>query len=281
MATPQQLFDEYIQLRRKGLDAPTVLQQLRGRIELLPANERASIVKQVKVWESHQTDSVAPTPIKPISATGKTDSLQARQVTQQETNPAPVPAFVLPQNLETKPVPSPTPAKQVTPPIVCPNCGKMNDAKEVMCYSCGFVLQLQNSAFATVPLTGSDNPARDESYFGPDATLVMSVRGTNKVYRVQPQKQDHEIIVGRSDGSAMQPDIDLVDLGAGQLGVSRLHAAIQYNGKHHTISLSDMNSANGTFVNGQKLHPQEVRVLRHSDELRLGRMVFQVLFQQN
>jgi pSer/pThr/pTyr-binding forkhead associated (FHA) protein len=42
-----------------------------------------------------------------------------------------------------------------------------------------------------------------------------------------------------------------------------------------------MNSANGTFVNGQRLHPQEVRVLRHGDELRLGRMVFQTLFHQS
>lgn len=255
MPTPQQLFNEYMDLRRNGFDATSALQHLRGSIELLPASERAAIVKQVKVWESHQTNPVIPSPIKPIS--------------------------IAPKNTAAEPRRTAPPAAATAPkPITCPNCGKTNDSKEVMCYSCGFVLQANNSAFSTMPLNAADSPARDDSHFGAGATLVLSLRGTNTAFRIQPQKQDHETIIGRSDGSAMQPDIDLVDLGAGQLGVSRLHIAIQYNAKHHTVCVSDMNSANGSFVNGQKLHPQEVRVLRHGDELRIGRMVFQVLFQQ-
>lgn len=273
MMTPQQLFEEYIQLRRNGLDAPTVLQHLRGRIELLSANDRAEVVKQVKIWEGHQTNPIRSNQsntsgqIKPISPKGKTDSTPSlRKAVQQHA-----PAFTN----------QPTASSQGAWPLACPNCGKMNDASAVFCYSCGFVLQAQQSAFSTVPLSSMDSPQHDDSYFGPNATLVLSLRGTKKGYCIQPQKQEHEVIIGRSDGSAMQPDIDLVDQGAGQLGVSRMHVAIQYNGKHNTVCISDMNSANGTYVNGQRLHPQEVRVLRHSDELRLGRMVFQVLFQQS
>ena len=77
----------------------------------------------------------------------------------------------------------------------------------------------------------------------------------------------------------MRPDIDLSEHNAGELGVSRLHVALQYNAKNNLLSLSDMKSANGTFINGQKLYPQEVRVLRDGDELRLGRMVLRAYFK--
>jgi hypothetical protein len=300
MPAPQQIFNEYVQLRKGGLEATTVLQMLRGHIEQLPAVERAAIVKQVKVWEAQhvnlpQPTSAANTPLNAASAIPAVRPVTARVK----------PAAELPQALTTGRAPAIQPiapltrlpteetlvvvapvVENVPPPgadakqIACPHCGKLNGATAVLCYSCGCVLIEQSSPFATVTLESGDGPAQDDSYFGPNATLVLHVRGSNKTYRVQPQKEQHEVIIGRSDGSSMQPDVDLADQNAGQIGVSRLHLSIQYSSKHNTISISDLNSANGTFVNGQKLHPHEVRVLRHGDELRLGRMVFQILFLQ-
>jgi pSer/pThr/pTyr-binding forkhead associated (FHA) protein len=40
----------------------------------------------------------------------------------------------------------------------------------------------------------------------------------------------------------------------------------------------DRASANGTFVNGQRLHRNEVRVLRNGDDIRLGRLVLSAKF---
>jgi hypothetical protein len=248
MVTPQQLLDEYVQLRSNGFDATSTLKMMRGRIELLPASDRTGLVKQVKVWETKQHSAAHPEPaqaaIKPVTPPNdlafKADNAQR---------------------------------------LACPSCGKMNKAQDIICFSCGSILQQNSSPFATMPLNGGDDP--DESFFGSETTLVLLLRGTEKMYRVQPQKQQHEMVVGRGEGGTMQPDVDLADQGAAQLGVSRLHLAIRYSSKHNTVSISDMSSANGTFVNGQRLHPQEVRVLRHGDELRLGRMVFQTMFHQN
>jgi hypothetical protein len=245
MVTPQQLFDEYVQLRSNAFDATSTLQMMRGRIELLPASDRATLVKQVKVWETKQHSS------------GHAES-QPGQIKSLKNEGAA--------------------ASQKGKRVACSNCGKMNGANDVFCYSCGYMLHETSSPFATMRLGNGEAP--DDSYYGTDATLVLLVRGTKKMYRVQPQKQQHEMVMGRGEGGTMQPDIDLADQGAAQLGVSRLHLAIRYSSKHNSVSISDMNSANGTFVNGQRLHPQEVRVLRHGDELRLGRMVFQTLFHQ-
>ena len=108
---------------------------------------------------------------------------------------------------------------------------------------------------------------------------MLVVDGTSYSYKVQPQRYKHETVIGRSEGSTMKPDIDLGAHNASEMGVSRLHVALQYNAKNSLLSVSDMKSANGTFINGQKLYPQEVRVLRDGDELRLGRLVLRVYFQ--
>ena len=43
--------------------------------------------------------------------------------------------------------------------------------------------------------------------------------------------------------------------------------------------VSDLGSANGSFINGQRLLAKEIRVLRHGDELRLGKLVMTVSFR--
>jgi pSer/pThr/pTyr-binding forkhead associated (FHA) protein len=120
---------------------------------------------------------------------------------------------------------------------------------------------------------------RASDFFGPESTLLLVVIAVNYTYSIQPQTKKHETVIGRSEGSTMRPDIDLSEHNAGELGVSRLHVALQYNAKNNLLSVSDMKSANGTFINGQKLYPQEVRVLRDGDELRLGRMVLRAFFK--
>lgn len=50
-------------------------------------------------------------------------------------------------------------------------------------------------------------------------------------------------------------------------GVSRVHAGLEWNGAGFT--LRDLDSANGTYVNGQRL-VESVRVLRDGDKITLG-----------
>ena len=85
------------------------------------------------------------------------------------------------------------------------------------------------------------------------------------------------MIIGRMDWEANeQANIDLSPFGARERGVSRQHAALHRNG--HTVSLVDLNSSNGTFINGVRLIPYQPRLLREGDELCFGSMRFRVSF---
>jgi pSer/pThr/pTyr-binding forkhead associated (FHA) protein len=55
-----------------------------------------------------------------------------------------------------------------------------------------------------------------------------------------------------------------------------LHAA--FRRQDETVVLVDMGSANKTFINGQRVYPHEVRVVRSGDEIRLGKMIIKVTF---
>jgi pSer/pThr/pTyr-binding forkhead associated (FHA) protein len=59
--------------------------------------------------------------------------------------------------------------------------------------------------------------------------------------------------------------------------VSRVHAAIERS--EDTLTLIDMRSSNGTLLNGQKLVPDQPRVLRDGDEVRLGKLVAHIYFK--
>ena len=79
----------------------------------------------------------------------------------------------------------------------------------------------------------------------------------------------HRINIGRADSKGNQPDLDLTPYGAVQDGVSRLHATIIY--EDETLFIEDMNSTNGTRINGFQLTPNRRYRLRDGDELEFGR----------
>jgi len=71
-------------------------------------------------------------------------------------------------------------------------------------------------------------------------------------------------------------DIDLTPFVSRDHGVSRYHAYIQV--VEDRISITDFNSTNGTFINGESLSPSKAHRLRHGDNIRLGNLEFKVLF---
>jgi hypothetical protein len=166
--------------------------------------------------------------------------------------------------------------------IICPNCGKRNRPSERLCYSCGTLLLKGTDTFQTQILDPDDPALADDAYFGADSVLILTARTTQQEYKIRPQDSDRELVVGRSTNRGpMMPDIDLADSDGNKLGVSRLHLSIRYDTQYNTITAFDLGSANGTFVNGQRLHPHEVRVLHHKDELRLGNMMLDVTFRHS
>lgn len=87
------------------------------------------------------------------------------------------------------------------------------------------------------------------------------------------------VTIGRLDfNTSDKADIDLMPYGARDQGVSRRHAALYRT--RHTVSLVDLKSSNGTYLNEVKLLPYQPRLLREDDEVRLGNMRFHVYFDR-
>jgi pSer/pThr/pTyr-binding forkhead associated (FHA) protein len=82
--------------------------------------------------------------------------------------------------------------------------------------------------------------------------------------------------LGRSiKEQAVVPDIDLANYDAYEYGVSRLHAEMKI--EKDGVYVVDLESANGTLINGERLESLRPSPLLHGDVLQLGRMQLQLI----
>jgi len=104
--------------------------------------------------------------------------------------------------------------------------------------------------------------------------IKLRVVGTTEVIQVEVSER---MIIGRSDKkSGNNPDIDLQAFDAHLQGVSRSHATI--SARNSQISIQDLDSANGTYLNEGRLKAGVEYRLRHGDRLVLGKLSLQVQF---
>ena len=88
--------------------------------------------------------------------------------------------------------------------------------------------------------------------------------------------QEHPVSIGR-DKADGEPDVDLTPFDARGKGVSHLHAEIAIDGD--MVEIRDLDSTNGTYLNGQKLQARQWRILRNLDEVRLGVLEMVISFE--
>lgn len=244
MVDVQQILTEYARLRGQGITAKIALESLHSDIVSLSAEAKQQLAQQLRTYEAGET----------LNADIETNAPDDPDVDPRATS-----------------------VNVAIQWVTCPHCGKSNQAGDLICYSCGGLLV--GTDVQTAPLAPLEDRDRTDDYFGHDSALVLVAHNTQKKYELHPQRSKRETILGRRTNSPMTPDIDLSASDANRLGVSRLHVSIRYDARYNTVSVFDMGSANGTYVNGQRLHPHEVRVLRHNDELRLGHLMMTVLFR--
>jgi len=76
------------------------------------------------------------------------------------------------------------------------------------------------------------------------------------------------------DEDYVQPHLDLQDYSFLADGVSRLHAAFYV--RNGCVSIQDLGSTNGTFLNGMRLLPYANTPIKQGDEIELGMLGFVV-----
>jgi hypothetical protein len=110
--------------------------------------------------------------------------------------------------------------------------------------------------------------------FDAESIMLLQVQG----YDTQPIRVDlsHDKTLGRAD-QEYAPDINLDNFDAFERGVSRQHAVLRR--QRDTVVIVDLNSANSTFLNGQRLVADQPRILRDGDEIRLGQLVLRITFE--
>ena len=319
MGANDEIFKEYVNMRKHGLDSREALRALRSYIDPLPQRAKEALAGQFRSWEHSQRPTQ--TPPQSQEKAPKPPSKPQAPTSQNQQKPVPI------QSLPSKPQPIELPTtdelneaikrtstqnrQQERPDdglpdavyggnhykwdaqaveqqadedvwVTCSYCGNKNRVRDVFCYSCGHMLDEVADHFDTHHFNSATSELFKDDFFGNDSVMLLSVRSgqVDGHFELRPQLHSREVVIGRSaENQTVRPDVDLAHLGAADLGVSRLHLSITYDRENESLQARDLGSANGTFINSQKLLPTEVRVLRSGDEVRIARLVLRVRFQ--
>ncbi len=108
----------------------------------------------------------------------------------------------------------------------------------------------------------------------PEQVVVLHVRGMTEQINLP---NNTSVVLGRSDlALGFKPDVDLNPYGAASRGVSRSHARLHF--EDHQLYITDLDSANGTFIGDDRLKPNEPYRLHSGNSVLLGAMAVQITF---
>lgn len=111
-----------------------------------------------------------------------------------------------------------------------------------------------------------------------DSSMMLCIEvEAGKTPLVLRLPQQRALVFGRDDPETKErPDIDLIPYGGYNMGISRRHAALELVGKR--LSIRDLKSSNGTFLNDVRLDAYEPHQLRDGDKIRLGNLALSISF---
>jgi hypothetical protein len=155
---------------------------------------------------------------------------------------------------------------------ICPRCNHSNLDGTLTCASCDLLLS-NGMATRTMEVDASErSKTTDTIVFSGSAMLLLYVGDHNEPLRLDFRNR-HVFTVGRSIPE-QAADVDLNPFDAQGQGVSRQHALLSR--MENALYVTDLNSANGTYLNGARLTPNKPTLVHDVDELRFGRLVTKV-----
>jgi FHA domain len=183
---------------------------------------------------------------------------------------------------------------------ICPECGYLNAPAVLKCVHCDTNLETvtlgnHEAKPTTKPLESAGDDSLSETLFIDNllnadeelntgksfvqGDLILVVQQGGKKYQI-PRDQLEEVVLGRRHREThYTPTVDLTDVEGHKYGVSRRHATLARRDNH--LVLIDHGSDNGTYLNGKRLMPEQPRVVRDADMIRLGKLELLVSFEKN
>ncbi len=166
--------------------------------------------------------------------------------------------------------------------IECPSCGRQHRPGTLFCSECGIYLPT-GGPLRTEPLPEEDLPAsRANPWAAVGAEDKIKDQKMVRIVVADSGRQAQlpvvsEVYLGRLDAAhGIFPDLDLTADGGLEGGVSRRHAKIHRH--ENRFFIEDVGSANGTFLNGQRLTPYLPHPLQSGDEIQLGKLKLVIEF---
>jgi hypothetical protein len=164
---------------------------------------------------------------------------------------------------------------------LCPICQNENEDAASVCSHCGAWLEENPTRIVAIPeyMGGQSNPPVEsvESYIDvaliPEEGVGIYVAGEFKPYYVHIYR---ELIIGRQAEATLEAILDLSDLNAANMGVSRRHAKIRRTESGYEVV--DLSSRNGTWLNDQRLVPNKPYPFASGSRLRVGQMRLLVMY---
>ncbi len=165
--------------------------------------------------------------------------------------------------------------------IECPVCKHQEFIGALYCSECGTrLVRASAPPAADMP---RDRPGADVTVTRP-AGMEGPELAAGAILGLRVVSSGQVIsLVGRSNYTlgrliatqAVVPDVDLNPFNAHDHGVSRMHAEIRL--APDGVQIIDLDSANGTLVNGRRLRPQEAVAIRNGDIIQLGSLSLQLI----
>ena len=164
---------------------------------------------------------------------------------------------------------------------LCPTCKTENEETAFICKNCGAWLEENPTKLVSIPenLGGQDHATAEhlasfiDTALIPEAGIGVHVAGGFKPYYVPFYR---ELIIGRTAEATLEATLDLSDLNALNLGVSRRHALIRRTPSGYEVV--DLASRNGTWLNAERLTPNKPYPFASGSQLRMGQMRLLIVY---
>lgn len=162
----------------------------------------------------------------------------------------------------------------------CKICTYENIEGALFCEECGAALEIlsgeETKKFDSKEFFNSANIKKSPTIKFSDIYASLHIVSSGEIL---PLVGKTEYTIGRiSSGQSVLPDIDLSPYSAYKEGVSRLHATIKFNNGNALIT--DLSSANGIYINGEKIKPYVESNINHGDIISLGQFKLQILLNK-